>query len=159
MFNLTSSEKKTLIFVVIVLIASGFFQLFQPYKTINSTIDYSKSDSTFRRLSKISTHPKADTISPETESTAVISKKLSSKKENDKERKRTINKITLSSININTASSNELQKLPRIGPVMADRIIEYRNKYGNFKNTDDLIKVKGIGKKTLEKILPYISFN
>ncbi|MYE89712.1 ComEA family DNA-binding protein [Candidatus Poribacteria bacterium] len=57
-----------------------------------------------------------------------------------------------SRININTATSQQLQTLPRIGPALAQRIIEYRQISGGFSTVEDLTNVKGIGKKTLEKI-------
>ena len=55
-------------------------------------------------------------------------------------------------ININTATSQELQTLRGVGPAMAQRIIEYRQTSGGFSTVDDLTNVKGIGEKTLEKI-------
>lgn len=55
-------------------------------------------------------------------------------------------------ININTASSSELQSLTGIGEVKAGAIIEYREQNGGFSSVDELINVKGIGEKTLEKI-------
>jgi comEA protein len=58
-------------------------------------------------------------------------------------------------VNINTASAKELDALPGIGEVLAQRIIDYRTANGPFQSVDDLIKVKGIGEKTLEKIKPY----
>ena len=58
-------------------------------------------------------------------------------------------------VNINTASKKELDALPGIGEKLAQRIIDYRSANGPFQSVDDLIKVKGIGEKTLEKIKPY----
>lgn len=55
-------------------------------------------------------------------------------------------------ININTATAKELEKLPGIGKAIAERIVEYRQANGAFKNVDDLSKVKGIGKATLDKL-------
>jgi comEA protein len=59
-------------------------------------------------------------------------------------------------LNINTASTKELQTLPNIGPKMAQRIIDYRKQYGMFTNVDALQNVKGIGAKTLEKLRPFV---
>lgn len=61
-------------------------------------------------------------------------------------------------INVNTATSAELELLPQIGPKMAERIIEYRTSHGRFKSLNDLDKVKGIGPKTLEKLKLLVRF-
>lgn len=53
-------------------------------------------------------------------------------------------------ININTAGVDELMKLPRVGPKIAQRIIDYREKHGKFKKLEDLMKVSGIGEKTFQ---------
>lgn len=54
-------------------------------------------------------------------------------------------------ININTASAAELVALDGIGAARAEAIIEYREAHGGFKSVDELLKVSGIGEKTLEK--------
>ncbi len=59
-------------------------------------------------------------------------------------------------IDINTADARTLQALPRIGPAMADRILLYRTENGRFDSTEDLLNVRGIGPKTLEKLIPFI---
>lgn len=55
-------------------------------------------------------------------------------------------------ININAAGLNELQKLPSIGPKIAQRILDYRKENGNFKKVEDLMKVRGIGEKVFLKM-------
>lgn len=59
-------------------------------------------------------------------------------------------------IDVNRASLAELQRLPGIGPVLAERIVTEREK-GRFRKADDLRRVPGIGPKTLEKLRPHIS--
>ena len=59
---------------------------------------------------------------------------------------------TTDKININTANSNILQTLPGIGPVLSERIIEYRNQNGLFGIIDDIKDVSGIGEKKFEGI-------
>ncbi|WP_447970632.1 ComEA family DNA-binding protein [Nitrospira sp. M1] len=52
-------------------------------------------------------------------------------------------------INLNNATASQLETLPGIGPALAERIMEYKKKNGDFKNVQDLAKVKGIGEKKL----------
>ena len=55
-------------------------------------------------------------------------------------------------VNINTANEIELQRLYRVGPAIAKRIIEYREQNGKFQTVEDIKKVRGIGEKTFEKM-------
>ncbi len=60
-------------------------------------------------------------------------------------------------ININTASAAELQNLPRIGPKVAQRIVDYRTQNGPFKKIEDIMKVRGIGEKVFDQIKDLIT--
>ena len=60
-------------------------------------------------------------------------------------------------ININTATVEDLQRLPGIGPMLAERIIAYRQENGPFKIPGELMNVSGIGEKKLEEIWDYIT--
>lgn len=60
-------------------------------------------------------------------------------------------------VNINTASVTDLQKLPGIGAATATRIIEYRQKNGPFKKAEELMNVRGIGEKSFLKLKPLVS--
>jgi competence protein ComEA len=59
-------------------------------------------------------------------------------------------------VDINTASAEELQKVPGIGEALARRIIEFREEHGRFEKVDDLLNVRGIGVTSLEKLRPYL---
>ena len=65
--------------------------------------------------------------------------------------------ILASSININTATSKQLQKIPGIGKKTAKELVDYRNKNGFFYTPKDILKVKYIGTKMLQRITPYIT--
>jgi competence protein ComEA len=60
-------------------------------------------------------------------------------------------------VNVNQASSDELARLPRVGPSLAGKIVAHREKNGPFKRTEDLMEVKGIGEKMFASLKPYVS--
>jgi competence protein ComEA len=60
-------------------------------------------------------------------------------------------------VNLNTATQAQLETLPGIGPKAAQRILEYRQKNGNFKKVEDLMNVKGIGEKAFLKLKPLLT--
>jgi len=61
------------------------------------------------------------------------------------------------SLNLNTATAAQLETLPGVGKVTADRIVEYRQKSGSFKRVEDLMNVRGIGEKAFLKLKPLIT--
>ena len=60
-------------------------------------------------------------------------------------------------VNLNTATAADFEKLPGIGPAMAIRIVEYRQKNGNFKKVEELMNVQGIGEKTFLRLKPLVT--
>jgi competence protein ComEA len=62
-----------------------------------------------------------------------------------------------SKININTAEAAELDALPKVGPVLAQRIVDWRKEHGAFKNIEELDAVDGVGPKMLEALLPLVT--
>src|ERR1700722_11619974 len=59
-------------------------------------------------------------------------------------------------VNLNTATSAQLQQVPGIGPSTADKIVQMRKSYGPFKSVNDLLAIRGIGPKKLEKMRKYL---
>ena len=62
-------------------------------------------------------------------------------------------------LDLNQACASDLEAIPGIGPVLAERIIQYRDTHGPFTQVEELIKINGIGAKNLEKIRPYLIVN
>lgn len=62
-------------------------------------------------------------------------------------------------VNINSAGVEELALLPRVGPAVGARIIEFREANGEFAAVEDLMLVKGIGERTFELIEPYVALS
>lgn len=60
-------------------------------------------------------------------------------------------------VNLNTGSAEQLELLPRVGPSIAQRILEYREQNGKFSASEDLMLVRGIGEKTYDGMAPYLT--
>ncbi len=146
MSKLSPSEKRGLLMISAVLFFGFIIQWVQPYFIQDDLYDYSVQDSIFKKIS-------SDTMTVDKKMT--IEDVETKKKEQKRKSKKS--ELLTKSININSASQKELEKLPRIGPATAKNIIEFRKENGPFKTFKDIKKVKRIGPKTLEKIKPYIT--
>jgi len=60
-------------------------------------------------------------------------------------------------LDLNRASAADLEQLPGIGPAKAKAIVEHRERYGPFRSVDDLLNVKGIGPKLMERLRPLVT--
>lgn len=60
--------------------------------------------------------------------------------------------VAATRVNINTAGAPQLATLPGIGKATAEQIVQHREEHGRFSTTEELVKVKGVGPKTLEKL-------
>jgi competence protein ComEA len=66
-------------------------------------------------------------------------------------------KPPLHPVNLNSATSGELQQVPGIGPATADKILQARKSYGRFKSVNDVEAIREIGAKRLEKMRKYLT--
>jgi competence protein ComEA len=60
-------------------------------------------------------------------------------------------------VNLNTATLDQLESLPGIGPALGQRILDYRQVHGPFRSVDDLLNVSGIGEKRLADLRPRVT--
>ena len=60
-------------------------------------------------------------------------------------------------VDLNRATAAELQDVPGIGPAIAARIVAYREENGPFRQVDELVRVKGLGEKTVARIAPHVT--
>ena len=128
---LTNTERKVILFLSGTLLIGAGIRLYQETFPSLQQFDYRASDSTFAALSDVAL---ADSASGEDEAGR-----------------------DSVPVNINTSSKQELMALPGIGAVMAGRIIECRTEAGPFRTVDDLMNVKGISKRKLEQLKPFIT--
>lgn len=144
MLQLTKTERKAVIFIASVILVSIIVQWILPHQAGPEYYDYTLEDSLFKALSR--------------DTTAQVEEiKVKPREQLEKSDASNYKNVLLpNSININLADQKELERLPRIGPVTAKAIIEYRKQHGPFKRPEDLQKVRRIGPKTVEKIKPYI---
>jgi competence protein ComEA len=139
---LGKNEQRSLLLVAFILLLSALLQWMQPHQIKTDSFDYTLPDSLFRVLS-------ADTQKVRVRLPRKINRKHSPQRKKTQKPKTTV-------VHLNTASAEELEALPSIGPKTAQAIVRYREKYGPFRSIDQLDDVKRIGPKTIERIRPFL---
>lgn len=139
------------ILTALVLMAMYFVDPVKIYQVIPAS-----SSSTPAVVSQVSQQivpqePTESSPSPEESSDAELSEEHPPESEGPQE------VLVEKSININTASLEELDALPGVGPVIAQRIIDYREANNGFYDIQEIMDVSGIGEKTYAKLEPYIT--
>ncbi len=139
------------ILTALVLMAMYFVDPVKIYQVIPAS-----SSSTPAVVSQVSQQivpqePTENSLSPEENSDAELSEEDLPESEGPQE------VLVEKSININTASLEELDSLPGVGPVIAQRIIDYREANNGFYDIQEIMDVSGIGEKTYAKLEPYIT--
>lgn len=122
--------------------------------TKSSTKKSKKSTKTTAKKESVDKNNKEAAKKDSTSKNKVTAKTKSSTKKAESK----ANKPFKGAVNVNRATKKQLMELPGIGPVKADEIIKARKKLGKFKRSDDLLKVKGIGDKTLKDIKKHLKF-
>ncbi len=153
--GLTKTEIKTSIFVIVFFIIGGFVKYTKVHfetKEIKQ-FNYSFYDSLYKALTKKNLKNALKKKEKRVDSEVELSDFSKGKIEYNQKGK--VNPEQLS-ININTASIETLKRIPGIGPTIAKNIVELRKIKGKFKSLDDLIEVKRIGSKKLDKIRKYL---
>jgi comEA protein len=127
--SLTRAEQRVLLFLSATLLIGAGIRFYQEAFPPTRQFDYRSADSSFTAFRD---ELASDTIKKKTGTTG-------------------------QEIDINSASKDELVGVPGIGKTLAERIVLYRENEGEFTSIEDLQKVKGISKKKLEKLKPYIT--
>ncbi len=151
--KITPAERKAVTFLMVLLlilsIASLIIEPVVPYDDAY----YAEVDEVFRRQAALVQQQEEELMKryyPEADQALPISRQDTSPPETS------VSKTVIEKVNVNTADAESLRTLPGIGPSYAQRIIDWRTQFGPFKNVGDLLKVKGIGKKRLDKLRPFI---
>lgn len=142
----TSTEANVILFLLLVFTLGLGIKYYDNILIESKIYDYSKSDSLFKsRVKKGNSEITEKKVDNNYKLLDFSNDKIDSKVNNS------VNSETLR-IDLNKADLSLLVKLPGVGVKTAEKILRYRSKNGSFKRVEELIKVKGIGNKKLEKI-------
>jgi comEA protein len=167
LLNKTGLTKRELIIIgfLFITFTAGLLLKYSGWKT-RGDFNYSRSDNTFEQqiktaFTELEENKTAAKLTEQQQTNSEEMKKFSdsliTQKEGDTGDTRDKKQLKPGrKININTAYAGDLELLPGVGEVMAERIIEYREQRGLFKRVEDIKKVKGIGDKKFDQIKEYI---
>lgn len=158
--EISRNERITITLLLIFLtLMSGLVLLKHPVANYDPA-HYSELEEIFAEKSRSIQEDTDELLARYEPSTVVIKEQKDDPEQNanstDSELEPVAAEVVPDSVNINTADREELQKLPGIGPAYADRIVEWRDENGLFTSPDQLLEIRGIGERRLEKMLPYI---
>ena len=147
-FGFTPTESKVVLFLALTLVLGAGLKFFKASSSSGPLFDYSSSDSIFAARSRLlsdtnSTLDDEDRLEEQSGISSIQKSETQSAT------------LGLKSINLNSATKDELIRLPGIGEAIAERIILYREENGPFVSIEDLMNIKGIGSKKFERIAPY----
>jgi len=162
MIPLNSQQKRFLLVIIVLLLTGLAFRIADRHRRaigfdIGGFIDGYKYTAEVS-ASTTEIKPTTNALSPDTVIVKSDKAASSTAKKASGSSKQTTKIKPSEKINVNKADEKELQRLPGIGPVLASRIIAYRDSAGIYSKPADLLNVKGIGQKKLVKIEPYLEF-
>jgi comEA protein len=143
-FGFTRNETAVLLFLCVTLIAGSGLRWYRNVHAGGTSpltpYDYAVADSMFAALSR---QPAADSSTAPPRSSARRGSKADT--------------LAHGEIDLNAADTTALARLPGIGPATARAIVLHRNRRGPFRSVDELLEVKGIGPKKLQRLRPYVT--
>jgi competence ComEA-like helix-hairpin-helix protein len=160
MIQLNSQQRNVLLVIIIILAGGLVFRMAERQRQamafdIKGLLDGYKH-SIVADTNRTDTSVATNALKTDTSETKHIDKSPTKSK---KSKSKQVTKLKPSEkININKAGVEDIQRLPGIGPVLAERIIAYRDSAGFFAESEDLLNVKGIGEKKLTKMEPHLEF-
>ncbi len=167
MLGFTKQEQGIVLFLIFSLLVGASVQLYNRFLNETSTVKINQDfvDEFNAKSEKINSQPPQGLDPPLEKDKVIRENGALASKEAQVIKKTNVQSIPedntneFALIDINSAGEEELQLIPRIGPVLAQRIIQYRQENGRFGRVEELKQVKGIGRATFKKIIPYITIN
>ncbi len=151
----TPIEIKVILFLAIIFLFGFIYKEFFIDEDTPEFIeyDYTEQDSLFNYYSNLNPEENQEVAS---KNNVDIKREVLELSERKYETKESLPPLTEKSINLNTADLSDLIRLPGIGEVTADKILELRNKKGSFNKLEELLEVKGIGNVKFNKIKKFL---